>query len=84
MSFPTNRLRRLRRTDAWRRAVRETTLSPADLVYPLFVVDGDGVRNPVGSMPGVEQLSVDQIVREAAEATGTGDRGRHPVRCPAR
>jgi porphobilinogen synthase len=72
MSFPTNRLRRLRRTEAWRRAVRETTLSPDDLVYPMFVVDGDGVRNPVASMPGVEQLSVDQIVREAVEVHGLG------------
>jgi porphobilinogen synthase len=72
MSFPTNRLRRLRRTEAWRRAVRETTLSPDDLVYPMFVVDGDRVRNPVGSMPGVEQLSVDQIVREAVEVHGLG------------
>jgi porphobilinogen synthase len=72
MSFPTNRLRRLRRTESWRRAVRETTLSPDDLVYPMFVVDGDRVRNPVGSMPGVEQLSVDQIVREAVEVHGLG------------
>jgi porphobilinogen synthase len=72
MSFPTNRLRRLRRTDTWRRAVRETTLSVDDLVYPMFVVDGDGVRNPVGSMPGVEQLSVDQIVRDAVEVHGLG------------
>jgi porphobilinogen synthase len=65
MSFPTIRMRRLRRTETWRRAVRETRLTPADLVYPLFVVDGEGVRNPVASMPGVEQLSVDQVVREA-------------------
>jgi porphobilinogen synthase len=72
MGYPIHRLRRLRRSEAWRRAVRETSLSPADLVYPLFVVGGEGVRNPVGSMPGVEQLSVDQIVREAAEVHGLG------------
>jgi porphobilinogen synthase len=72
MSFPISRLRRLRRTETWRRAVRETRLSPHDLVYPVFVVDGEGVRNPVASMPGVEQLSVDQVVREAAEVQGLG------------
>lgn len=75
MSFPTNRLRRLRRTDAWRRAVRETTLTPDDLIYPLFVVEGDGVRNRVASMPGVDQLSVDQVVREAAAVQALGIAG---------
>jgi porphobilinogen synthase len=72
MSFPISRMRRLRRTETWRRAIRETHLAPHDLVYPLFVVDGDGVRNPVASMPGVEQLSVDQVVREAAEVHALG------------
>jgi porphobilinogen synthase len=75
MSFPTSRMRRLRQSDAWRRAVRETALSPADLIYPLFVVDGDGVRTPVASMPGVEQLSVDQVVREAREVHELGIAG---------
>jgi porphobilinogen synthase len=65
LTFPTQRLRRLRRTDTWRRAVRETALSVDDLVYPLFVVNGEGVRNPVASMPGVEQLSMDELVKEA-------------------
>lgn len=62
----------MRRSEAWRRAVRETGLSPADLVYPLFIVEGDDVRNPVASMPGVEQLSVGQASREAAEVYELG------------
>ena len=61
------RPRRLRQNETWRRAVRETKLSADDLIYPLFVVDGEGVRSPVASMPGVEQLSVDELVREARE-----------------
>jgi porphobilinogen synthase len=72
MSFPISRMRRLRGSEAWRRAVRETHLTPSDLVYPLFVVDGEGVRNPVASMPGVEQLSVDQVVEEAAAVHALG------------
>jgi porphobilinogen synthase len=75
MSFPTSRLRRLRASEAWRRAVRETTLSAGDLVYPLFAVEGTGIRNPVASMPGVEQLSVDEIAREAREAAELGVAG---------
>jgi len=72
MSFPISRPRRLRRGETWRRAVRETVLSPDDLVYPLFVVAGAGVRHPVASMPGVEQLSVDEIVREARDVADLG------------
>ena len=72
MSFPRLRLRRLRRGETWRRAVRETSLSADDLVYPLFVVGGEGVRNPVESMPGVCQLSVDLIVEEAREVHTLG------------
>ncbi|MDX1675857.1 MAG: porphobilinogen synthase [Longimicrobiales bacterium] len=72
MTFPTQRLRRLRRTETWRRAVRETALRVDDLVYPLFVVNGEGVRNPVASMPGVEQLSIDELVKEAEEVHGLG------------
>ena len=70
MSFPYNRMRRLRRTPNWRKLVRETTLSTADLIYPLFVVPGEGVREPVGSMPGVFQLSVDEVARECVEIAG--------------
>ena len=72
MSFPRLRLRRLRRGGTWRRVVRETSLSTDDLVYPLFVVGGEGVRNPVASMPGVFQLSVDLIVEEAREVHALG------------
>jgi len=66
------RPRRWRRTSALRDLVRETTLSPDDFVYPLFVVPGEGVRNPVPSMPGVDQLSVDLL---AAEARALGSLG---------
>ena len=72
MSFPRRRLRRLRQNETWRRAVRATALSVNDLVYPLFVVEGEGVRNPVSSMPGVFQLSVDLAVEEAREAHELG------------
>jgi porphobilinogen synthase len=64
MSFPTIRPRRLRRTDTLRRMVREVKLSRDDLVLPLFVVEGRGIRAPISSMPGVFRLSVDEIVSE--------------------
>jgi porphobilinogen synthase len=66
------RPRRLRRTAALRDLVRETTLEPDDFVYPLFVVPGEGVRRPVSSMPGVDQLSVDLLVGEARELAALG------------
>jgi len=72
MPFPTHRPRRLRKNENWRRMVRETDLSVDDLIVPLFVVPGEGVRNPVASMPGVFQLSVDQVVKEAEEIEGLG------------
>ena len=72
MSFPSVRLRRFRKNETWRRAVRETSLSVDDFVYPLFVVAGEGVRHPVASMPGVFQLSVDLIVEEAREVQALG------------
>ena len=72
MSFPVDRPRRLRRTAAWRAAVRETRLDPAGLVLPLFVVPGEGVCDPVPSMPGVEQRSVDRTVELAEEAAAAG------------
>ena len=68
----TRRLRRLRHSEAIRRLVREARLSPDMFVLPLFVAEGEGVRNEVGSMPGVFQLSVDEAVREAAAAKGDG------------
>jgi porphobilinogen synthase len=68
----TRRPRRLRRTPALRALVRETRLSADQFIYPLFVCEGEGVRNPVPSMPGVAQLSVDEAVREAAAAQADG------------
>ena len=72
MPFPEVRLRRLRRTESLRALVRETTLEPGDLIYPLFLCPGERVRNPISSMPGVFNLSVDQAVREAEEAASLG------------
>ncbi len=72
MAPGAKRPRRLRRTAALRDLVRETTLEPDDLVYPLFVLPGDDVRRPVASMPGVDQLSVDRLAGEAAELTALG------------
>ena len=65
MSFPISRPRRLRKSEAFRSMVRETRLSPAGFVYPLFVCPGEGVRKEVRSMPGVFNLSVDEAVKEA-------------------
>jgi len=65
-------MRRLRRTEPLRALVRETTLEPGDLIYPLFLCPGEGVRNVIGSMPGVFNLSVDEAVREAEEAAQLG------------
>jgi len=62
----------MRRSEPLRALVRETVLEPGDLIYPLFICPGKGVRNPVGSMPGVFNLSVDEAVREAEEAAQLG------------
>ena len=62
------RMRRLRRTEALRRMVRETRLDPAQFIWPLFVRSGTGVRAPIGSMPGVSQTSVDEMLRDAEKA----------------
>jgi porphobilinogen synthase len=72
MTFPIHRPRRLRRTELMRTLVRETHVSKAGLVYPMFVCPGNGVRQEVGSMPGVFQQSVDQIVEECREIEGLG------------
>ncbi len=72
MSFPVTRMRRLRRNEQMRALVRETTLEPGDLIYPLFICPGKGVRHAVSSMPGVFNLSVDEAVREAEEAASLG------------
>ena len=72
MPFPIQRLRRTRRTATLRGLVRETRLSPSDLVYPIFVTVGEDVRNPVSSMPGVFQLSINHAVAEAKRAHDLG------------
>jgi porphobilinogen synthase len=69
---PIIRPRRLRSSPALRSMVRETHLTPADFIYPLFVTHGKGVRHPIPSMPGVFQLSIDQLAREAQDTTALG------------
>lgn len=72
MLFPEYRPRRLRRSEALRRMVRETVLRPEDLILPLFAIGGQNVRNPIASMPGHFQLSIDQLTGPAAEAWDAG------------
>jgi len=72
MSFPRDRLRRLRGSEKLRRLVAETSLSRDDLLLPLFVVEGRGVREPIVSMPGVHRFSVDQVVDEAKRVADLG------------
>ena len=76
-SFPALRLRRTRSADWSRRLHRETTLTPADLIWPLFIAEGKGVEEPIGSLPGVSRWSVDLIVARAKEAQVLG------IPCPA-
>jgi porphobilinogen synthase len=71
MPFPATRLRRLRKTGVLRDLVRETTLTPADLVYPMFVQLGED-RTPVEAMPGIERVSISHAVEEAGEAHALG------------
>ena len=70
--FPATRMRRLRRSQTLRRLVRETRLSVDNLVYPLFVCPGRGVRDPIDSMPGNFRMSVDRLVEECREALDLG------------
>jgi porphobilinogen synthase len=72
MSYPTTRMRRLRGSETLRRLVRETRLSRDDLILPLFVVEGGGVREPVASMPGVFRYSVDTLVAEVKRVRDAG------------
>jgi len=72
MYYPIYRGRRTRRTETLRRMVRETRLSPDNFIYPLFVVHGEGVRKEISAMPGVYQLSVDEIVKECRECWELG------------
>ncbi len=72
MDFPITRMRRLRRNEAMRSLVRETHLRPSALIYPLFICPGEGVRKPIGSMPGVHNLSIDEALKEAAVCAELG------------
>ncbi|WP_446745216.1 porphobilinogen synthase [Silvibacterium acidisoli] len=72
MDFPVTRMRRLRRTEAMRSLVRETSLEPGALIYPLFLCPGEGIRREISSMPGVFNLSIDEAVKEAEEAASLG------------
>jgi len=70
--FPLSRSRRLRRTEGLRAMVRENTLTIDDLIWPIFVRDGDNMREPIPSMPGVERLSIDNAVKAAQQAADLG------------
>ncbi len=72
MLFPDYRPRRLRQNDAFRRMIRETRLSVDDLILPLFAIDGKGVKNPIDSMPGHFQLSIDNLVKTSKKAHDLG------------
>jgi porphobilinogen synthase len=72
MSFPSTRLRRLRRTESLRGLVRETTLSPADLIQPMFVTAGSGIREAVESLPGISRHSIAELVEEAGQVSAAG------------
>ena len=65
-------MRRMRHDDFSRRLMRETILTPGDLIYPVFVIEGKATREPVPSMPGVERLTVDELIHEARRASGLG------------
>src|SRR5260370_39225949 len=72
MPFPPHRMRRLRATEGLRTLVRETRLAPSQFILPLFACPGEGVRREIGSMPGNYQLSIDEMVKECAEAHARG------------
>ena len=72
MYYPSYRMRRLRRTPAIRNMVRETKLQVEDLIYPLFVIAGENVSNPISSMPGVSQLSIGNLLPEVREVVSLG------------
>jgi len=71
-AYPASRPRRLRRTDSSRRLVRETLLTPSDLIYPVFLIEGENTREPVASMPKVSRLTIDLFLEEAAECADLG------------
>jgi porphobilinogen synthase len=71
-SFPSTRLRRTRAQDFSRRLVREHTLTADDLIYPMFIIEGSGRREPVASMPGIDRLTIDELLRDAERARDLG------------
>jgi porphobilinogen synthase len=71
-AFPSTRLRRMRRDPFSRRLMRESRLSTDDLIYPVFVREGEAQREPIASMPGIERLSIDELLKEAAELMQLG------------
>lgn len=75
MKFPRYRPRRLRKDDLFRRMIRETHLRPEDFILPLFVRPGKGIREPISSMPGHAQLSIDRLIKEVQEAKSLGISG---------
>src|SRR5512136_906245 len=72
MRFPVYRPRRLRKNEIFRRMMRETCLRPDDMIFPLFVCPGKGVKNPISSMPGHFQLSIDLLIPEVKEVKALG------------
>ncbi|MBR9926887.1 MAG: porphobilinogen synthase [Gammaproteobacteria bacterium] len=70
--FPATRLRRMRRDDFSRRLMQESTLTPSDLILPVFVLEGENQREAIASMPGVERLSIDLLIEQAREAYALG------------
>ena len=72
VAFPIQRLRRLRQKESFRRMVRETSVSPSDFVYPLFVTEGRDRRDPIASMPGQQRLSIDLLIKEGADVAALG------------
>ncbi|MGD9390101.1 MAG: porphobilinogen synthase, partial [Thioalkalispiraceae bacterium] len=70
--FPQTRMRRMRKDEFSRRLMRESVLTVNDLIYPMFVLEGDKQREPVASMPGVERLSIDELLKEAEELVELG------------
>ena len=72
MAFPIHRLRRLRQTESFRRLTRETIVTPHDLIYPIFVTEGRDRRTPIASMPGQHRLSIDLLIKEAADTASLG------------
>ena len=78
--YPTTRMRRLRENPGLRRLVEETRLSASDFTYPLFVTHGRDTRTEIPPMPGIYQLSLDQLIHEVGEAADAGYRERTAIR----